>query len=172
VIYRHGHLCKVVRSGISIPGLLPPINAEGELLIDGAYLNNMPTDVMREQYGSGEVVAVSISDAVEMAGDVEFGPVVSGWAVARRWLIPWAANVPAPSLGVTVMRAAALSSIHNLGASVRLADLLIVPSVERFGAFEFEAFQQIIDAGYESASRQIDEWQQSRQYPAGGHRPA
>jgi len=32
---------------MTIVGLVPPVYENGELLIDGGYLNNMPVDVMR-----------------------------------------------------------------------------------------------------------------------------
>jgi hypothetical protein len=32
---------------MTIVGLVPPVYEEGQLLIDGGYLNNIPVDVMR-----------------------------------------------------------------------------------------------------------------------------
>ena len=42
-----GLLWKLVRASMTIVGLVPPVTENGELLIDGGYLNNMPVDVMR-----------------------------------------------------------------------------------------------------------------------------
>lgn len=42
-----GALWKLVRASMTIVGLVPPVFENGELLIDGGYLNNMPVDVMR-----------------------------------------------------------------------------------------------------------------------------
>lgn len=36
-----------MRASMTIVGLVPPVYEEGELLIDGGYLNNIPIDVMR-----------------------------------------------------------------------------------------------------------------------------
>jgi predicted acylesterase/phospholipase RssA len=49
------------RASLSLPGFLPPVYAAGDLLVDGAALNNLPVDVMRDRLGSGCVVAVDLS---------------------------------------------------------------------------------------------------------------
>lgn len=46
-VHQEGLLWKLVRASMTIVGLVPPVYMEGELLIDGGYLNNMPVDVMR-----------------------------------------------------------------------------------------------------------------------------
>ena len=46
-VHVDGLLWKLVRASMTIVGLVPPVTENGELLIDGGYLNNMPVDVMR-----------------------------------------------------------------------------------------------------------------------------
>lgn len=46
-VHQDGLLWKLVRASMTIVGLIPPVYENGELLIDGGYLNNMPVDVMR-----------------------------------------------------------------------------------------------------------------------------
>ena len=41
-----GKLWRLVRASMTIVGLVPPVFYQGDLLIDGGYLNNMPVDVM------------------------------------------------------------------------------------------------------------------------------
>lgn len=36
-----------MRACAAVVGLLPPVWEEGQLLVDGGYLNNMPVDIMR-----------------------------------------------------------------------------------------------------------------------------
>jgi lysophospholipid hydrolase len=33
---------------MTLVGLLPPVYEEGELLVDGGYMNNLPVDEMRK----------------------------------------------------------------------------------------------------------------------------
>ena len=46
-VHQQGLLWKLVRASMTIVGLIPPVYENGDLLIDGGYLNNMPVDVMR-----------------------------------------------------------------------------------------------------------------------------
>lgn len=48
-IHRNGIMWPVVRSSMSIAGYVPPIcdPQDGHLLLDGAYVNNLPADIMR-----------------------------------------------------------------------------------------------------------------------------
>ncbi|MEP1441756.1 MAG: patatin-like phospholipase family protein [Hyphomicrobiales bacterium] len=47
-VIRHGPLWKAVRASTSLPGVFPPlVTDDGEVLIDGGLLDNVPIDVMR-----------------------------------------------------------------------------------------------------------------------------
>lgn len=163
VVHRQGLLWKAIRASISIPGFLPPIREEEELLIDGSYLNNLPTDLMRDIYHSGVLVAVNVEQPTEMRGGIDPGPAISGWSVLRHRLLPWTANVVQPSLASAIMRASTLSGAYNLSSSLQVADLAITPSVASFGTLDFGKYEAIIDAGYDAASRQLEQWQKYRE---------
>lgn len=51
VIHRSGLLWKAVRTSFSLPGVLPPVAENGNLLVDGCVLNNLPGDIMKNLYG-------------------------------------------------------------------------------------------------------------------------
>jgi len=59
VILRQGRVVDAVRATIAIPGLLTPVKRDGQLLVDGGVLNNLPTDVVRSM-GADVVVAVDV----------------------------------------------------------------------------------------------------------------
>lgn len=48
-VHTHGSLWRYVRSSMSLSGYLPPLcdPADGHLLLDGGYVNNLPADVMK-----------------------------------------------------------------------------------------------------------------------------
>ncbi len=54
-----GSLAKAVRATVSVPGLLNPVQENGQCLVDGALLNNLPTDVVRAM-GADIVLAVDV----------------------------------------------------------------------------------------------------------------
>ena len=46
-VLRSGDLGRAMRASIAIPGALPPVVRDGDLLCDGGTFNNFPVDVMR-----------------------------------------------------------------------------------------------------------------------------
>lgn len=53
-----GRVADAVRATIAIPGLFAPVERDGQLLVDGGLLNNLPTDVARGM-GADVVIAVA-----------------------------------------------------------------------------------------------------------------
>ena len=47
-VMRHGPLWRAIRASTAIPGIFPPmLNPDGEVLIDGSLIDNVPIDAMR-----------------------------------------------------------------------------------------------------------------------------
>jgi NTE family protein len=57
---REGSLAKAVRATISVPGLLAPLEQNGQRLVDGGLLNNVPVDVVCEM-GADVTLAVDVN---------------------------------------------------------------------------------------------------------------
>ena len=60
-MHERGTLWRLVRASMTIVGLVPPVYHEGELLVDGGYLNNIPVDV-RRGLGVDSVIVVDVED--------------------------------------------------------------------------------------------------------------
>jgi hypothetical protein len=61
VIHERGELWRAIRASLSLPGIFPPVYYDGDLLVDGGALDNVPTEQMRARVGGGTVIAVDIS---------------------------------------------------------------------------------------------------------------
>lgn len=48
-VHSSGTLWRLVRASMTVVGLVPPVSVDGDLLIDGGYLNNIPVDVMHQK---------------------------------------------------------------------------------------------------------------------------
>ena len=59
-VHRRGELWRWLRASVAIPGVLPPVVHHGELFVDGATINNLPVDVMRDMPASGRVIGVDV----------------------------------------------------------------------------------------------------------------
>jgi NTE family protein len=60
VILQEGSVLDAVRATIALPGLLAPLEREGQLLVDGGLMDNLPVDIVR-QMGADVVIAVDIA---------------------------------------------------------------------------------------------------------------
>ena len=79
MVHRRGPLWQAVRASMAIPGVFSPILAEGDLLVDGCVLNNLPIDVMQRLNHDGPIIAVNVFPDVDLLRDYHFGPSISGW---------------------------------------------------------------------------------------------
>lgn len=57
---QEGNVADALRATVSLPGLLAPVERDGQRLVDGMLLNNLPADVVRGM-GAGIVVAVDVT---------------------------------------------------------------------------------------------------------------
>ncbi len=47
VVMSRGSLAEALRASMSLPGIVPPVERDGRLLVDGGIANNLPIDVVR-----------------------------------------------------------------------------------------------------------------------------
>ncbi len=59
-VFREGSLRQAVAASCAIPGLLPPVEIDGRLLVDGGWINAVPVDPARS-LGAELVVAVDVN---------------------------------------------------------------------------------------------------------------
>ena len=77
-------LATAIRASVAIPGILPPVPFDGDLLVDGGVLNNLPVRRhARRSETVGPVIAVDLSPAVGPRAQDDFGLSVSGWKALR-----------------------------------------------------------------------------------------
>ena len=60
VIITAGPVARAVRASCSVPGIVPPVEVDGRMLVDGGVVNNLPISITR-QLGADVVVAVSLA---------------------------------------------------------------------------------------------------------------
>jgi len=157
VIHERGELWQAIRASLSLPGIFPPVYYDGDLLVDGGALDNVPTEVMRARVGGGTVIAVDISPAVEPMSVAPFGPGLSGWKVLADRLNPLNPPRPVPSVLDIVSRATGLSGTRHqrLTLGGEHVDLLLHPPVPAIGAYDFKAGAALIETGYRHAAEAL-----------------
>jgi NTE family protein len=139
VVISEGNVLDGVRATMALPGVFPPVKRDDQLLVDGALLDNLPGDVVR-QMGADIVIAVDISTDEQV---VEF--YLS--ELRRRPLIPEALT----SLLEVIWRSMLVitNEINNYCLQESPPDLLITPDIppEVTTISGFDRVDEIIAAG-------------------------
>lgn len=146
-VHRRGLLRHALRASISLPGILPPVVDQGEVLVDGGVLNNFPADIMRELQ-RGFVVGCDVTRVSKglVAEDFTNPPGFFRWVIQNGL-----ATVP-PIAGL-LMRSATLS--YNPIASRELVDVLILPELKDVELRDWKAYDVAVEAGYIAAKEAL-----------------
>ncbi len=166
VVHRHGLMAPAIRASVSIPGVLPPVAIDGDLLIDGASVNGLPVDRMREANPTGTIIAIdpALADVVEAAGDLPFH--VSGWAaLLGRWRRVSRGSVT-PGIGATLVAAGLVGANRDKHRQIEehIADFYLPLDVRGLGLLDFspETVQRGAAIGYESSLERLRTWRDER----------
>ena len=157
VVHEDGELWRAIRASISLPGILPPVVRNGELLVDGGVVNNLPVDVMVTK-GVGRTIAVDLlGDAEELT--VSGSALPDGVALLKQKLLPFADDgiESPPGIFEVILRSSMISSSNQTQRNRSVADVYLNPPVENFGLLEFKSFDEIVEAGYDYANRVLDD---------------
>jgi predicted acylesterase/phospholipase RssA len=151
---------RAVRASLSVPGILPPVVEEGELLVDGALIDNLPVLAMRELTGGGPVLAVDVGGGFSSTPYSDLPSDLSGWSALLGRLRGAKARSSMPTIFEILMRSAMVSSI---GAAGRVAlregiDLGLSPPVQDFGLFAFDRLDELAERGYRTSLEPVRAW--------------
>lgn len=125
VVFDHGSLAEAMRSSMSIPVVFMPYEYEGQLLVDGGVLDNLPVDVAR-QMGADIVIAV-----------------------ISRGKAPDSLDELNSSLEIASQTGNLFIS-QNMKPNIEAADLVITPDLKEFTTASYARAKEIIARGEEA----------------------
>ena len=146
-----------MRSGIALPGIISPVVSGNDLLVDGGVLSNLPVDVMRSSY-AGIVIGSDVAPVKDLEFDPSMKEFPTLWSVLRQRLNPSNEPPRVPNILQILFRTSVLSAIHHQRVTQGDADVILRPPTDEYGIMQFEAIDEIVDAGYRYASEAIKEW--------------
>lgn len=168
-VHRRGPLWKWVSASISYPLLGAPLVRNGEMLVDGGLLNNVPVDIARED-GAGFVLGVDVgaSDAFRLPSSYNGRP--GAWEVLRsrlRRARPGGDDGPPvfPTLIDLISRTCMLSSMVEGERIRQQADLYLRMPVDHYRLLDFDLIDEIAARGHQAALAGLAPavaWQQRR----------
>lgn len=151
-IHRSGPLYKAIGASMSVPGVAPPQIHNGDLLVDGGLLNNMPIDVM-EKMRRGKMLGSDVAAAAEfrVAPELERVPGVGTllWQRIRRQ----PNGVRFPSIFSLLYRSATASSMRY-ERLLKQHYPIVRHDVLGAGTFDWKRIDHLIESGYRCAEQQ------------------
>jgi predicted acylesterase/phospholipase RssA len=170
MVHDRGPVWQSVRASCSLPGVFPPVQAEGQLLVDGGVLNNVPMDIMGTRCKGGTVIVVDVSKGG--TGNLAFGnrAEISGWGLLRDRLNPISSYAGIANILQILTWSTNLSSkmyLQQLLAEGQV-DLFLTPPVQEFQLLGFDAYEKLYEIGYEYTRKRLSEWDCLQQVVTGG----
>jgi NTE family protein len=141
VVRQRGDAVHAILESINLPVLSVPIVRDGQALIDGGLVNNIPADVLVSM-GCNFVIAISVTAKLE----TRFCDIKPGHPILSR---------NRPGIGPTILRSLLVQN-HNLNAfGVQPADVVIEPDVTGVDSAEFMRAKELAAIGEAAALEQV-----------------
>lgn len=147
-IHRRGLLRRALRASIALPGILPPVVDNGALLVDGAVINNFPTDVMASMH-RGITIGIDVAQRGTINVDAFRDPPGFFAWIARHGFSG------APPIVSLLMRTA--TARHERTLKVHPADIMITPAVPGVELRDWTKYDAAVADGYDAARAAIEE---------------
>ncbi len=130
VVMDRGQLASAMRATMSLPLVFPPVERDGQVLVDGGAMNNVPADVVRAM-GAARVVAVNVGDLSDRVTVDQSLFAVAGAALDA------------------MMRA-------NTKLTIEKADIIINVPLAEYGSLAWRRSDELIIEGYKAAEAMRD----------------
>jgi predicted acylesterase/phospholipase RssA len=130
VVHRRDLVRTAIRASVSLPGILPPVVQDHDLLVDGGLMNRLPVDVMRGLCNGGKVLAVNVS--------------------TQQGLAAKDANIASILLWSTLVKSA-----QSQESLERDADVCVQVPHAPVSLLDFSSFDEIVEAGYRATLEQL-----------------
>ncbi len=155
-IHRRGSTWEAVRASSAIPGILPPfITESGEVLVDGAIIDNVPVSAMRELKGGPNIV-VRLRRSAPWRIEGGYGAFPGRGQVLRDLLLHRGRH-RYPSLATVVVRGMQMQSEYRFEHRADAGDLVVVPAgMEEVGFFDWHKARQMEQAAYRQTADMLE----------------
>ena len=136
VVFHSGDIVTAIRASMSIPGYFDPVRIDGQYLVDGGMINNMPADVVKEM-GADYIITVDLHHYKKAKPDAD-------------QTIP---EMLASLLGIM--------NGEKYHSGRELSDIIIEPNTSEYGVLDFDevSVDALVDSGRVAALRVLPQLQ-------------
>ena len=130
VVLDRGSLATAMRATMSLPLIFPPVHRDGQVLVDGGTVDNVPADVVRDM-GAARVIAVNVGDLADLK------------------------SADASLLGLAGQTLDAMMRASTK-AAIKQADIIINVPLTEYGSLDWRRSAELITEGYKAAEAMRD----------------
>lgn len=134
VIFDKGELANVMRSSMSVPVAISPVEVGGQLLVDGMLVNNLPIDVGRAM-GADVIIAVNV-----------------GTPLLKREELGSMLGIAGQMLSILTEQ-----NVQAALATLKPTDILITPELGNFATSDFDNLSKTLPIGQAAARKVADQ---------------
>ncbi|AMD22066.1 HGL274Wp [Eremothecium sinecaudum] len=145
-IHSSGYAWRYIRASMSLAGMLPPLTDDGNMLLDGGYLDNLPVSTMKAR-GCKTIFAVDVG-SVDDRTPMEYGDYLNGfWILFNRWN-PFSTHPNVPNMAEIQMRLGYVASVNALEKAKNTPGVFYArPPIEGYATLDFSKFEEIYQVG-------------------------
>ncbi len=131
VVLDHGFLPETIRASGSFPGLLAPVEIDGNLLVDGGIVNNYPVKKLREK-GVDYIIGVDVQGKLLNRNKLDNAPII-------------------------LMQIASFQILKDFDEKIKMTDIYLKPNMDEYNDFSFDKESEIIAEGDLTARKHFTE---------------
>lgn len=157
-LIKRGPLWKAVRASTSIPAVFPPvIKEDGEVLIDGALVDNVPINVMRDlKPGPNVILNFRKSEPWRVTSSYEKLP--GRGEALRRAVYRKKSDPRFPSVVSVLSRTMVITARRVLEETDMSGDVLLdIPTLPKMGFLEWKRGREQFNTAYQSMKQALEE---------------
>jgi NTE family protein len=127
VVFKDGSLPEAMRATMAIPGVFTPVRRNGQILVDGMIVDNVPADVARDEFKPDIIIAVDVGTPLASVEELGSALAISGQALS-------------------------VMIVNNTRLQLRDANLVLSPDLDKsYTTSSFTKVNEIADIGYKTA---------------------
>ena len=127
VVFKNGNLAQAIRASMTFPFYIPPLRVNGKIMVDGGLYNNFPADIMYKDFLPDVIIGSSVTQPRRTPNDYDIISQVTSMIQTKSDFDIKCEN-----------------------------GLIINPSVEEIGTFDFDKTRKAILKGYEETIKNMD----------------
>ncbi|WVQ85079.1 lysophospholipase NTE1 [Cryptococcus sp. DSM 104549] len=165
-VHRTGYAWRYVRASMTLAGLLPPLSDNGNLLVDGGYMDNTPIAPLRAN-GIRDVIVVDVG-SIDDTSPRNYGDSVSGWWIFLNRFNPFF-DMKVLSMTEVSSRLTYVSSVKTLeDVKTSPGCLYLAMPVQQFDTLGgFKRFSEVMAIGLKAGREALRKWKEEGKLPTG-----